>query len=73
MNKRVIGILAVTRSFGDHSYKRYVTARPFVQRVELDESSEFIVLASDGVYDVLSDEAVSDIVKKEIEAVGELH
>ena len=59
MNKRVFGILAVSRSFGDHSYKRFVTARPYISRTELSENAEFVVIACDGVFDVLSDEDVS--------------
>ena len=58
MNKRVFGILAVSRSFGDHSYKRYVTARPYITRTELSEDAEFVVVACDGVFDVLSDGVV---------------
>lgn len=64
MNKRVLGILAVSRSFGDHSYKRYVTVRPYVQRVELSSDAEFVVLGCDGVFDVLQDEDVCRIVKE---------
>lgn len=64
MNKRVLGILAVSRSFGDHSYKRYVTVRPYVQRVELPSDAEFVVLGCDGVFDVLQDEDVCRIVKE---------
>ena len=69
MHNRVVGMLAITRSFGDHSYKRYVTAEPYIQRVELTSSSEFVVLASDGVFDVLSDSKVAEIVKREGKAV----
>ena len=69
MHNRVVGMLAITRSFGDHSYKRYVTAEPYLQRVELTSSSEFVVLASDGVFDVLSDSKVAEIVKREGKAV----
>ena len=69
MHHRVIGVLAVTRSFGDHSYKRYVTAEPYIHRVELSSSSEFVVLACDGVFDVLSDSKVTEIVKREVKAV----
>ena len=69
MNKRVIGILAVSRSFGAHSCKRYVTAKPYVNRMELTENSEFIVLACDGVYDVLEDADVAKIVKREVKEV----
>ena len=65
MNKRVFGILAVSRSFVDHSYKRYVTARPYITRTELSEDAEFVVVACDGVFDVLSDEDVTRLVKTE--------
>ena len=70
MKKRVLGILAISRSFGDHSYKRYITVLPYVNKVELTESAEFAVLACDGVFDVLQDEDVCRIVKEEVAASG---
>ena len=65
MNKRVLGILAVSRSFGDHSCKRFVTARPHISRTELSDDAEFVVIACDGVFDVLLDEDVTQLVKAE--------
>ena len=70
MNHRVLGILAISRSFGDHSCKRYVTSRPFVNRVELTEDAEFVVLACDGVFDVFQDDEVTSLVKEEVKNVG---
>ncbi|KAK8821982.1 hypothetical protein WA538_000079, partial [Blastocystis sp. DL] len=66
MNHRVLGILAVSRSFGDHLYKRYVPADPYINSVELTEESEFVVIACDGVFDVLEDDEVCKIVREEI-------
>lgn len=72
MNHRVLGILAVSRSFGDHLYKRYVPADPYVNSVELTKDSEFVVIACDGVFDVLEDEEVCNIVREEILSVRTL-
>ena len=69
MNKRVMGLLAVTRSFGDHSIKEFVIAEPYIQSITIADSSSFIVLACDGVFDVLSDEEVCNIVLKSIKLV----
>ena len=53
---RVGGTLAVTRAFGDHSLKRDgVTAKPYVNKHALRPFDKFIVIASDGVWDVLDD------------------
>ena len=38
--------------------------------MELTKDSEFLVLACDGVFDVLSDEDVTQIVKEEVANVG---
>lgn len=62
---RVDGSLAVTRAFGDSRFKPYVNARPYTTQVELDpDLDEFIVLACDGVGDVLTDQAVVDLVRE---------
>ena len=64
MNKRVMGLLGVTRSFGDNSIKEFVIAEPFISSVQVTSECKFVVMGCDGVFDVLSDEEVCVIVKK---------
>lgn len=63
-NNRVFGQLALTRALGDHAIKKYgVVSTPFVKRVEV-KTGDFIVIASDGVWDVTSDEEIIGFIKK---------
>ena len=56
VENRVGGSLAVTRAFGDHSLKRDgVIAKPFINKHALRPFDKFLVIASDGVWDVLED------------------
>lgn len=69
INKRVMGLLAVTRSFGDHSIKEFVISEPYIQSRKIIDDHSFIVLACDGVFDVLSDEETCNIVLQSIQNV----
>mgnify|MGYP001102947122 CR=1 FL=1 len=62
MRNRVLGILAVTRSFGDHSLKKFVIARPYTKSIELDNLSTFVIIACDGLWDVMTDIEAVDLV-----------
>ena len=53
---RVGGVLAVSRAFGDRPLKRYVVALPDVKHQALAAGDETIVLASDGLWDVLENQ-----------------
>eukprot|EP00759_Apiculatamorpha_spiralis_P052293 PhF_6_TR5654/c2_g1_i2/m.8287/K14803/PTC2_3; protein phosphatase PTC2/3 len=65
-NRRVNGILALSRALGDYSFKQCpglgperqaVTAMPDVVTVErMDGNDDFVVVACDGIWDVLSSE-----------------
>ena len=44
-----IGVLAVTRSLGDHTMKEFVVGNPYTTETELTEEDSFIILACDGV------------------------
>ncbi|KAK8980370.1 hypothetical protein V6N11_061579 [Hibiscus sabdariffa] len=60
---RVGGVLAVSRAFGDRQLKQYVVADPEIQEEKVDSSLEFLILASDGLWDVVSNEEAVAIVK----------
>ncbi|KAM7276993.1 hypothetical protein ACFE04_018859 [Oxalis oulophora] len=53
---RVGGVLAVSRAFGDRLLKQYVVADPEIQEEKIDNSLEFLILASDGLWDVVTNE-----------------
>ncbi|CAL9181888.1 unnamed protein product [Musa hybrid cultivar] len=61
---RVGGVLAVSRAFGDRHLKQFVVADPEIHEEAVDGSLEFLILASDGLWDVVTnEEAVVAIVK----------
>ncbi|MEW5311417.1 MAG: hypothetical protein WDW38_003133 [Sanguina aurantia] len=53
---RVGGVLAVSRAFGDRPLKRYVIATPHMRDEHLTPDDEFLILASDGLWDVMSNQ-----------------
>eukprot|EP01038_Epipyxis_sp_PR26KG_P005778 gene5778-7976_t len=61
---RVLGILAVTRSFGDHGMKDFVTAAPYLTETDLIQCGDcpILILACDGVWDVLTDQEAADLI-----------
>lgn len=72
---RVNGNLALSRALGDFVFKKnekkkaeeqIVTAYPDVDVKELTSDHEFILLACDGIWDVLSNEEVLDFVRNRI-------
>ncbi len=54
MNNRVNGVLAVTRSLGDVAMKEFVIGNPYTTEIELNENDSFIILACDGVNEILT-------------------
>lgn len=72
---RVNGRLALSRALGDFSFKRsgkrppheqMVTAEPDVSVHPITESSEFIVMASDGIWEVMSNQEVVGFVRSRL-------
>jgi protein phosphatase 1L len=63
--------LTVSRSFGDFSFKQgaggpemqKLSAEPDITAVALDHNTEFAIIASDGVWSVLSNEAAVSLVR----------
>ncbi|XP_024373392.1 probable protein phosphatase 2C 11 isoform X5 [Physcomitrium patens] len=75
---RVNGSLNLTRAIGDMEFKgrpdlppdkQVVTCCPDVVEVDLGPGDEFIVLACDGIWDVMSSQAVVDFVKSRLPTV----
>jgi len=59
---RVEGILAVSRSIGDVTLQPYITCEPEIIEKQLEPDDEYLVLASDGVYDTMENEDVAKLV-----------
>ena len=59
---RVFGQLILARAFGDFAFKKYgVTCLPFINKYVITENDLFIVLASDGVWDVVNEDNMLDL------------
>ncbi|KAJ8460878.1 hypothetical protein OPV22_033804 [Ensete ventricosum] len=63
---RVFGVLAMSRSIGDHYLKPWIIPVPEVTIVPRCREDECLILASDGLWDVMSNEEVCDIARKRI-------
>lgn len=67
---RVFGALAVSRSFGDAKYKKpkttkdFVSWEPFLKKIELQNSHKYMVLACDGLWDVMKHDEVAELTHK---------
>lgn len=48
----VQGALELTRSIGDPSYKEFITCEPDILEYKLDKNDEYIIMASDGFWNV---------------------
>lgn len=70
---RVNGHIQVTRALGDAAFKPFgVTAEPEILEYDFDatKGDDFIVLASDGVWDTLNDETVCRAVRNTAKECG---
>ncbi|XP_029933451.1 protein phosphatase 1G isoform X2 [Myripristis murdjan] len=75
MDGRVNGGLNLSRAIGDHFYKRnkalppeeqMISALPDVKVLTLNEDHEFMVIACDGIWNVLSSQEVVDFISERI-------
>lgn len=53
---RVLGVLAMSRAIGDHCLRPFVIPDPEVRTVEVGADDDFLILASDGLWDALSND-----------------
>ncbi|KAL1563349.1 Protein phosphatase 2C 7, variant 2 [Salvia divinorum] len=63
---RVSGVLAVSRSIGDRYLRPYVVADPEVMFVPRTKEDECLIVASDGLWDVMTNEEACDLARKRI-------
>ncbi|CAL1603922.1 unnamed protein product [Knipowitschia caucasica] len=75
MDGRVNGGLNLSRAIGDHFYKRnktlppeeqMISAMPDIKVLTLNEEHDFMVIACDGIWNVLSSQEVVDFVSERI-------
>eukprot|EP00743_Colponemidia_sp_Colp-15_P000901 GILK01000994.1.p1 GENE.GILK01000994.1~~GILK01000994.1.p1 ORF type:complete len:362 (-),score=45.61 GILK01000994.1:171-1223(-) len=76
MDGRVNGNLNLSRAIGDMEYKRdknlrpeeqMITAYPDIRTATLTDEDDFVVLACDGVWDVMTNQAVVDFVRERLQ------
>jgi len=64
LKNRVSGQLVVTRALGDLELKKEgVSNMPDVKIVNLDDKEKFLIVASDGLWDIVEDQAAVDLIK----------
>lgn len=64
-NNRVSGVLAVSRSLGDCLMKEQVLNQPFITDYELTDDDHTLIVACDGVWDVIEDQEALELVRSE--------
>ncbi|KAF8094918.1 hypothetical protein N665_0348s0001 [Sinapis alba] len=60
---RIQGSLAVSRGIGDAHLKKWVIAEPETKMLRIDQDHEFLILASDGLWDKVSNQEAVDIAR----------
>ncbi|XP_074280160.1 putative protein phosphatase 2C 53 [Silene latifolia] len=62
---RVQGTLAVSRAFGHQHMKEWIICEPEIQHVPLTSDCQFLIVASDGLWDKVGEQEAIDILSKE--------
>lgn len=60
---RVLGVLAMSRAIGDSYLKPYVIPDPEVTIIDRTDGDECLILASDGLWDVVSNETACGVAR----------
>ncbi|CAL5364525.1 unnamed protein product [Camellia sinensis] len=61
---RVLGVLSTSRSIGDHYLKPFVIPKPEIIVSKRTSADEFLILATDGLWDVVSNEVACQVVRR---------
>lgn len=74
---RIMGVLSVARALGDKALFPFVSSQPFTAAFELEAladgaapGEQFLVLACDGVWDVVSDSQACTVVRESLQQHG---
>lgn len=62
---RVQGSLAVSRAIGDLHLKDWIISEPEIKKLRLTSDCEFLIMASDGLWDKVNDQEAVDVVLRE--------
>ncbi|KAF5771060.1 putative protein-serine/threonine phosphatase [Helianthus annuus] len=60
---RIQGSLAVSRAIGDNHLKKWVISEPETRVINIRPECEFLILASDGIWDTVTNQEAIDIVR----------
>lgn len=79
-NGRVNGILSLSRAFGDYAFKemglkpedRTISVVPDVLHIELTPGDEFVIIACDGIWDMMTNERAVEFVRNEVADHGDV-
>ncbi|KAL8118778.1 protein phosphatase 2C 50-like [Apium graveolens] len=63
---RVFGVLAMSRSIGDRYLKPWIIPKPEVMFVPRAREDECLILASDGLWDVMTNEEACEVARRRI-------
>ncbi|KAG0485130.1 hypothetical protein HPP92_009209 [Vanilla planifolia] len=62
---RVQDSLAISRAIGDANMKEWIISEPDTTKLELKQDCEFLIMASDGLWDKVSNQEAVDVVLKQ--------
>jgi serine/threonine protein phosphatase PrpC len=66
-DSRVQGVIAISRSLGDHTLKGFLSSNPDILSIDLDrKEDEYIILCCDGVWDVLNNDEVRELIDPQL-------
>ncbi|KAL9262438.1 putative protein phosphatase 2C 30, partial [Drosera capensis] len=62
---RVQGSLAVSRAIGDLNLKKWISSEPEVSQIQLTPDCEFLILASDGLWNKVDEQEAVDMIARD--------
>eukprot|EP01028_Stygiella_incarcerata_P005004 TRINITY_DN215_c0_g1_i1.p1 TRINITY_DN215_c0_g1~~TRINITY_DN215_c0_g1_i1.p1 ORF type:complete len:304 (+),score=91.19 TRINITY_DN215_c0_g1_i1:256-1167(+) len=68
LHGRVNALLSVTRAIGDCALKPWVTSAPDIRKEELRSDDDIIIIACDGLWDVVSDDDATRLCREKRDA-----